>query len=484
MSKIPDYAYSKSLLSRLNDLIEGRSDLKSYFNQENVNYWYVFQQRIFNDIKAFASSERYYKEEERRIIHKAKELVVGFAILVVSFVSIIWSIVARKEILVFSVDTISDTKLKIDKRLKPLYEALKLENKSYITFYHTVTNSSVLRRVFYRREGAIFMESFDYVFKLVSFLLPSQPNFKVEESFGNKNEVEFVEYLLKKYSQLLIFSKIKTKFLSVYLRVSCIKKAFMIDDVRNYHEIILSCRANNIKTVAIQHGHFGPYHIGFLKHNLSGNTVKPDILIVWSEFWKKELIRLNSIFSETEIVVGGAPDMYEKNDYENNTDINYFLVPFERDLDKEIVLRLMREVSRVEGWKVLFKLRDGVTEDSQFDSYKFSKEDRIKIVGMKDTKKAFKMARLVAGVYSTLLYDALAYGKHVAVIKTPSPYRPEGLLYYHLADEIDPEQDISPQLSNLLNVSSEEIKRRREELTAGMENVRLVETLRKLMTDQ
>ena len=478
MSKIPDYAYSKSLLHRLNSLVESRPDLRECFSRGEINYWYVFQQRIFNDIKVFVVSENKFEKKDSNIFLSIKELVVGFMLLSISIFSLVLSIILRKEVLVFSVDTISDSKLRIDKRLKPLFEALSLENKNYITFYHTITNFGAIQRAFRRGNGAVFMESFDYVYNLCGFLLPKQPEFNVEETFGNKSEIQFAKYLIRKYSQLIILSNLKTKFLTIYLRFSAIKKAFMIDDVRNYHEIVLACRANNIRTIAIQHGHYGPFHIGFLKQNLSGGTVKPDTLIVWSEFWQKELLRLNSIFDKSDMVIGGGMEDYQKIDLENDNDVNYFLVPFEKDLDKDIVLRVMRGVSQVEGWKVLFKLRDGVSDNIQFDAYNFTKEDREKIIGIKDTAKAFGMARIVAGVYSTLLYDALASGKQVVVIKTPSPYRPEGLLYYNLADEIDPDKNIREQLNSLISVSKEERKRRSEELTAGSENIRLVDTIR------
>jgi len=304
----------------------------------------------------------------------------------------------------------------------------------------------------------------------------------IEFSDFTDDEVKFVKRIVKHYVHQTNVSIFKIKALKHIFSLTNLKTLFAIDDVRYYHEIILACKFNDIKTYAFQHGHFTKYHVGWLRSDLfKGEIDTPDFMLVWSPYWMNELMRLNSVFTSQSIIVGGV--------YENisrltngltkkNQSRITVLVPYETSCPKSTVALYIKKMLECPHVEVIFKLRPDFSKEQQLAEYGIKEQFHEHFGVITDVRDVISEVDIVAGVYSTFLYDALAYTKRVLIFKTMSDYG-DGMISNGLADRLDFEEDICFKLNKIKSMPEDIITKRMEKLY-GEKDVLLLDTLYKV----
>jgi len=478
-----DYKYSLSLLRKINNLRYKGVLLPNMFFYKGYNMWHFFQQRIFEDIKIFSATKGFEKKAKRYFPTIVKDFCVNLFLIGISSASFLLLVFRRERVLVFSIDRVN-SKYKGDFRIEPLYEHLVRNRIPFIEIFHTILGRNVFINFIKRKRSSFYLEALDALcsFFIIMRLIKRADSAWVDDiDFSNftLEEGEFVKNVVKRYIYQTDISAFKIKILTHLLSIIKIKALFTIDDARYYHEIILACKLNAIKTYAFQHGHFTKYHVGWLKDpSFIGGVLAPDLLVVWSSYWKDELARLHSVFPKHQIIIGGTRRMFMK---AKSTSINRkrqditVLIPYETSCPKTEVSAYITKMLACPEVRVIFKLRPDMPKEQQLSEYNINEGFHSNFSVVTDAVHAMPNVDIVAGVYSTFLYDALAYTKRILILKTISDYG-EGLTLNKLADQLSIQDDVCKKLIEIKNIPQSVIKTRRETLY-GKEEKYLSDTL-------
>lgn len=402
--------------------------------------WQRFHQIVFDgDIKRFARTRSFalFVQEEKRFNQPLRGAVIFAATSVLGLVAFFISILHHPRVLVFSVDKVSDKETHSDFRIRGIYKALFKNSISYVECFHTLLGRSVVANAFRRRRFSFYLEGFDWLYFLARPFFERSRKLKIEGLSGTDDEVAFMTHTISKYVKtrgLLLFRK---KLLTWFLGFAGIKAVVGIDDVRHYHELVSAAQGLKIPTVMVQHGHFTKYHTGWLGYQNTPRKVSylsPDMLLVWSEYWKNELIRLGSIFKPEQLKVSGYQNVSAENSF-SKTRLEkgrVILIPHETESPKAEVSEYVRRLARLKDTVVHLKIRPDLTEAEQLATYD---EDVKTLVRVATTLSDIPRPHVVCGVYSTFLYDMVLARVPVLVMETSMDYG-EGMVKNGIADTL------------------------------------------------
>jgi hypothetical protein len=214
-----------------------------------------------------------------------------------------------------------------------------------------------------------------------------------------------------------------------------IQKVFMIDDMWHCFELLCAAHIVEVPTYAIQHGHFTRYHVGIIPYadTFSGNIVQPSMLCVWSNYWKRELVRLGTYIPESSIRVVGTPTapLPKVSRYIKKKPVGV-LVPYETDAPKDAVRSYIEELQRHEDVRVFFKPRPDVPLEAQLRAYGL-KEQTLTICTSLET--CIETVQVAIGTYTSLLYELVASGVQVVLLLDVSDYG-AGMVKNGIADGV------------------------------------------------
>ncbi len=485
MVKEIDYRYSLELLKKINGLKKGEILLMNTFFYEGYNIWQMYQQHIFEDIKVFNEGQKTTRSVTQSFISVVKDIVVGGLIFLISIAEYIITVISRKEVLVYAVDR-TNSSFKSDFRIEELYKVLYNNKVNYTEIFHTILSRDTLIRFLNRRRSSFYLEVSDWLFSILVFLrLEREVDTRfiddLDMSDFSTDEQKFVRLIIEKYVRKIKRSIFSIKLLTKILTSTKIKVLFALDDARSYNELILACKLSGITTYALQHGHFTKYHVGWLVDSsvVIGNVSSPDFILVWSSYWKKELIRLGGIFDPGQIIIGGVKvkinfENKGQSDNVKNKNIN-ILIPYETACPKSEVAEYINKLLDCPNVHVFFKLRPDISQEIQLKEYELEKTFNERFEVISDIKECIKKVDIVAGVYSTFLYDMIAYDKRVVILDTSSDYG-EGMIINSLADRLSSKGAICKRLDEIVDIPNAEIDKRKKRLY-GIESKYLHETL-------
>lgn len=357
---------------------------------------------------------------------------------------------------------------KNDFRLDPLYEALHEFNISYIEIVHTVLGRKMIRNMFYRKRPVIYLEAIDF-FYYFRVIFEKEKLEKIVDALDFNNfsaeEILLVKTLLIKYGSSIIISGARVSFFRKIFTLSAVRQIFAIDDVRTINDIVMAALEENISFFSIQHGHFTKYHVGWLKMtNLPTKNIIPTKTIVWNKYWKEELIRLGTYFTDEKIIIGGDPKELRSQVKEIDNIIS-ILIPYEKNAPKSEVTKYILELIKLQDVKIFFKLRPDEGKQIQLEEYNLLKfSDRITLV--RDLETVLPTIDIVLGSYSTFLYDMVALEKPVGIIETSIDYG-EGMITNNLAFYIKKDEDVYQQIKKISETSTEVLRQRRQKMVSG-----------------
>jgi hypothetical protein len=369
----PDYKKSLALLQQINEIqIDGKS-LRSFFVVHGYDMWESYQMSLFADIKRWTVYPNDYKRDK-----KSRASVLRILLLIESLVALIFK---KPDVLVYTIDKISSKTAENDVRIDSLYEVLTTHKIKYLEIVHAVSGTVTLGNFLTRKRLVVYLEAFMF----------GSCKFEHTVDLHNFEDKEFVLHLIKKYYHRLCTTKHINKIFT-FIRP---KAVWGIDDVRHTGELLIAAKEKKIPTYLFQHGHFTKYHVGWLSSGISKYKIpRADYIVVWNEYWKKELIRLGTYYPEQSIIIGGEKTK-KKIAIETSTTLSV-LIPYETDAPKEEVKKYIAAL-KLNNIRVYLKVRNDISHTRQVEEYGGDIESVTDIVPV----------TAIVGVYSTLLYDAL-----------------------------------------------------------------------------
>ncbi len=434
------FAYSLNFLKKLNAVSFNGKPVSCLKIFDKYNVWIFFQTRIFfGDLKFLSDKLDKFSvpRPSARII--IQDFLLSCLGLTLSSAALAVAILSKKKVLVYSIDRANSTILSNDARLDPIYKYLKEHGIPYLEYFHTIFDRQFVMNLMTRRRVAVYLRSIDSLYRVgrtLGFIRPTYSRIgKVDLSNFEPEERHYAKYLLSKYISTIDLVKFRVKVLQKILSWMDLKVLLTIDNTRDYFELILACQLNSIPVMAFQHGHFTKYHVGWLDDgSFEGEIVRPDKLYVWSEYWKRELLRLGTYFPKNAIEVGGLKVKTDSRPIKPLANVGV-LIPYEVDSVKVEVKKYIDKLLSCKGIKVFFKLRTDLNKDKQLAEYGLESGNHPNLELISDLNVYLSEINVVAGTYSTFLYDMIAYLKPVVILKTSSDFG-EGLLKNHLATEV------------------------------------------------
>lgn len=467
----PDFAYSLAFLQKLNQIEIIQRPIKNTFFIGEYNLWQLYQQMLFEDIKSF-SKARIYEIKKRNFLTLIKDITLSSLVVFDSLAGALTLIFSKRKIAIYSVDVISDT-YKNDSRLSDLYKVLEEKRIRYLEIIHTTLSRRLVKNFLLRKRPTIYLESF-YIISNIIFGWRFSSKVKTLkqkdlEIFSTSAEKSFAESLLIQYEKRAYLTAKVVPLLSFVIRKSGLKAIFAIDDYRYSLEVILASRLAGIKTIALQHGHITKYQVGWLKmEGVAGEAIAPDTFLVWSDYWKKELERLNSFMPSEKVIVGGwsKNQALSKNDSGNLIEQRKqktVLIPYETAAPKAPIKSLIEKLILGGEYKIIFKLRADIKKEEQLAQYGLENMNHVNFSIETNGEKALAKCNALIGVYSTFLYDGVLRGVPVGILLSASDYG-EGMVTNNLAENFSVSGDVAKEVEKLLRIRSETLEERKKKL--------------------
>lgn len=470
-----DYGEAYRLWEAVNRIYRENPEYQKAFAFREYNLWLNYSQLIFESAKSYSAGAWSAPSAGPWAFMKAAS--ANFLLLILSLCAIAKLHLARPSILIFTLDR-SHSRFVSDTRLDPVYEAIEKSQVRFLEVFRTVPGRKTFGAFLKRRRLAVYLEGFDLLAGFVA-KMPAPAALPSVEGVGERDRA-FVEHCIRHYAHAARVTRIKIAILERLLRGSSLRCLFAVDDVRTYAEIVAAARTLRIASYGVQHGHFTKYHVGWLQTaGIEGKPIAPDQLLVWSEYWKKELMRLGTHFPPQRIVVGGLKGAsHSSQDSSADFSEKTVLIPYETAAPHSEVREYIRRLLSCPGVEVLFKLRADREREEQISTYGLDAVSSERLSYTADTAEAFARSYLVAGVYSTFLYDAIAARKRVAVLETSSDYG-EGMWANGVADRLG-QGDICSKLRELM-IPDPKLTKERYTKVFGESPTRMYDTINRII---
>lgn len=451
MTNPRDLRYELDLFYRLQDATVDGVPLTEFSIFKDAPLWHRFSQAIFDgDIRRFGDLRSFSQAIEKEKSFK-KPLGVFFASLfAICMWSVAWvaALITRPRVLVLSVDKVSDKKEKCDFRLSGLYRFLRKNRIGFTECFHTTLGRSLYTNFFRRLRASLYLEAFDELWYWFRTLSGKRSSYRIERVAGTDEEIRFIRHLITKYLDIRGLLEFRAALLTFFLKTTGVRLVLGIDDVRHYHELLEAAKRTRVPSCMLQHGHFTKYHVGWLRYRKETPLVYPhaDILLVWSTYWKEELMRLGSVYPVESIVVAGYSDDVRPKNFAPRVDgAPIVVIPHETDSPKKDVSEYIRALTKDGTVRVYLKVRPDISEDDQLAEYDGDMRRRVIVVA---SIEGIPRPDAVLGVYSTFLYDMALLGVPVLMMETSMDYG-EGMIRNGIARSVRKE-DVVKTLNDLL----------------------------------
>jgi len=272
------------------------------------------------------------------------------------------------------------------------------------------------------------------------------------------------------------------KFSKKILANTPVRCLYGIDDTNFIYYLIYACRDNGIKTIGHQHGaSYGPYDFPYILKGFGQDEYQWfDKLLVWGEFWKKRILLHSRCYPEEQISIGTniRSLLYPKSvDPSIQMGRKNIFIPAEEKTDTFTVGKYICALQDL-GYVIYMKFRQDEDVSNQIETYCLP-SDREKQVVRVDmiTDELMTNIDIVAGTYSTVMFELFPYMKETWLLDTKFVYAEDlvkmGIAKFirldHLNEDID---HVAPKIDwEMVNrVNSQEALRNvlRQELICCM----------------
>jgi len=437
---------------------------------------------MFGDILSWSQAKNTDVVQPRSSVAvKLKIVILGIFAIVFSLCGALWLAVSRRKIVIFSMDKTSGS-YQNDFRIDYLYRVLEEKKLPYFEIIHTVLGRKMIKNLFARKRSAFYLEAVDFL--AFPFVLKEKRRIydmhkTTDENLFAPEERELMKKLYTKYASSMVISKARVAFFRYLLRASNVSDIYTIDDVRSISELALAAQMQGVSFTAIQHGHFTKYHVGWLTMTrIPGKIIAARKLLVWSEFWKQELLRLSTYFSPDQIIISGEKSLFVPVQKTHDEKISV-LFPYEKNAPKAEIFRYLEELMKYSNIELCFKLRPDEDKQTQIDLYGLA-PFLSKITLVRDIRDVLPRVDVVIGTYSSFLYDMVALERPVLILETSIDYG-EGMIENTLAGRLLYGDDIYRAIKDASETPQEILVERREKLV-GKKPLLLEDTLKEIIS--
>lgn len=339
---------------------------------------------------------------------------------------------------------------------------LKLANKNIVTGHYLINIKNNKSPYDFRSKFVLDLINPN---DSINFFHNGDLYFAFKNSFKVKNAIYFESLLffynffqnIKFLSDIkkiwLVQGKIAKReeiFLTKLLEILNIKKFIFLDDSRHALVLLSSCKRLNIKNLAYQHARFNEYHLGLSEINF-------DYYLVWNDYFKNLLIKMNSDYKDESIFACSHPRIINKK-IKNLTKNSSILIVEESFFDLKIASKFINIIPN--NFEVFYRPKPGskkkidtvMSRNIHISQNKSFEEDIIDISPL-----------LLIGSESSLLIESWLYNVPSLGIKTFNDYA-DHLDEDNLVEFCENTGDFLNLFKKLINLSDEEIGKKRIKL--------------------
>lgn len=398
-----------------------------------VYWWDVLRAPIYENLILKLKKKNLYKSYESKNHNKLnnfyalfKKVYLYFFLFfrIFSFNSPIW--IKRNSYIVFGHPRrLLENNIYLDKYTDPFLELFN-SNKKFCVIEKPVNNilkfpnslahykPAITKNLFYS-ESLFFLF---YIFKIFLRFKISKKSLK-EINFINKDFKKRFKLninLLKKIFYLLPNFKSEYYVYRLLFKIKKPKKIFIVCSPGS-EAIIAAAKSLNIQTYELQHG--SPSR-GKLNYDYSSGISKfsfPDYFLSFGSFWTRN-VKLP--ISNKNIIPIGFPYLNKKKNLKKKK-LNQLLIISQIGKSKELINFTLKIRKRLnEKIDILFKLHPSENSNEIQGLLNNLRKKKIKVIESKssDMYKFLSESKWVLGVYSTSLYEALAFNCKIFVLKT------------------------------------------------------------------
>jgi len=193
-----------------------------------------------------------------------------------------------------------------------------------------------------------------------------------------------------------------------------------MDDCNYTFPYIYSAQNVGITTIGIQHGLYSRYHEAYTMRGID-NYRWFDCLIVWGAYWKKIFLENNKKYTIKDIFISTNKHSYNYSKVEgfHKFGSKSILIPYEFLTDTILIGKFIQHLVD-DGFTIYFKIRPDENTVDQIKSYHLNESTVAKLRLVQTiTPELMERIDVVAGSYSSVIYDTLPYNKIIWVFETP-----------------------------------------------------------------
>ncbi len=474
-----DYKAHQVLIAKINALTIRGVPLRDAFEIGGYNAWQWYQGLLFESIKwrvVDGVTPSYDLLSYKRMLYEIAKLKIFFYISLLGFLG---ALIRRPKALLYSID-LKNSRFKGDQRITPVYDAFLRTHTRFVECFHVGRG----RKTFYNWIGrgrlSLYLEGIDAFFLFWSMLRqsPMRSEFAaIDFSSIPERDRPLAQKVVRNLIYRIELSKMRIRVFRRIFRALRLQKIFLIDDPRHFWELIAAGKAEGIETIALEHGHYTRYQLGLFQFPQSRYPyLSPDMLLVWSEYWKHELEKYHSVFSNITVAGYKSPIPDEVHHRPIGEKLRV-LVPYESVAPKEAVRTYLKLLSADPTVSIVFKPRPDSSVDEQIRDYVLN-SDLVTVLEALP-KNPRDVCDIAIGTYTTLLSELVMQGVPVALLETPMDYG-DGLVENGIAGRLqfEPVSSLTERLRVLAAIDPAEIARRRTVITGNANQMMADEIVR------
>lgn len=271
----------------------------------------------------------------------------------------------------------------------------------------------------------------------------------VQKRFEDKFKLNLdLESLVKKH--IKIFKSGYTVYKNAFEKTE-IKQLFIVCSYGKEH-IIHAAQECNIRVIEFQHGVMGPLHLGYNFETWSDVPYFPDELMMFGKFWSD----ITNLPIKTKKTIYGYPYLnHQVDDLKSKNEINNTIVIISQGtVGKRLSEILLDVIKNNKQLNFVYKLHPGefnrwredypaLTELSTFDNVEVIEKER-------SLYEVFSTSKVCIGVYSTAIFEAIAFGSTPLIINLPGSEYTKELNDLYKLNYFDNSQKITEYLRDIV----------------------------------
>ncbi len=293
---------------------------------------------------------------------------------------------------------------------------LKLENVNYFIIFNKSLSdprSNKINSIIKLDKHMNIIKTSGLKLSLLTFL--KFPNVIFHESIVYFSRFFIKEVNFKFKEKFEIIHKCKSRQCEIYLKIFKylkIKKFIMIDDYREIQSFIKICKKLNIKSIGYMHSRFSKYRVS-LRYECF------DKYIVWTDFFKKKLIKINPKYKDKILV----KNFRKFRKISNKKMSKKLTVLFFSDtlMDYKSVIDYLDQLNK-KNIKILVRLKSNQNENQNFLRYIEDKKFVHVNDGDIETIVQKYKPKFFIATNSNVLLEATLYNCFPIILKTKNDY--------------------------------------------------------------